>query len=287
VGDNRPVPQLINLEDSFAEAGLVVMGVTTPGLLSYTLTPGDADGIVQAFQALAQQPGVNPHALGIIALSAGSGVACLAAADPRIRDRVAFVTLFGGFFDAADLVQDVGQRFLNFDGHTEAWHPQLVPLQVLANSVAVDLPPGDAGALENAFSPTFVPIAPTTLATYSPAMQATYHLLAGDEPALAMENLARLPGSVHMLLANLSPRSVLPQIHAKIFLLHDRHDQYVPFTESRHFAAALQAAGHPHEYVEFNIFQHVEVKGDLPLGELIGDGAHLFGLLDAVLSYGG
>ncbi len=287
VGDNRPVPQLVNLEDSFAEAGVVIMSVTTPSLLSYTLTPADEDGVVQAFQALARQPGVNPHAVGIIALSAGSGVACLAAADPRIRDRVAFVTLFGGFFDAADLVQDVGQRYLRFDGRTEAWNPQLVPLQVLANSVAPDLPPADAVALENAFNPTFIPIPSALLATFSPAMQAIYHLLAGDEPDQAAANLARLPANVHALLAALSPRAVLPQIRAKIFLLHDRHDQYVPFTESRHFAAALQAEGHPYEYVEFNIFQHVEVKGDLPISELVGDSAHLFGLLDAVLSYGG
>jgi acetyl esterase/lipase len=286
VGDNRQVPQLVNLLDAFTEVGVDVLTVTTPSLLDYSLTPDDADDVVQAFLYLRHHAGVNPHTVGLVGISAGDGPVCLAAADPRIRDQVAFVTSFGGYYDATDLLRDMGRRTLSFDGRTEAWQPQPVPLQVLANSVAPYLPGLEGDVIRAAFANGVTPIAPALLAAYSPATQAVYHLLAGDEPGQVAANLARLPAAVQALLVNLSPAHVLGQIRAPIYLMHDRHDEYVPFTESRDFAAALHAEGHPYQFVEFNIFQHVEVRGGLPIGELLGDSMRLFGLLFTVLGYG-
>lgn len=286
VGDNRQVPQLVNLLNAFAEVDVEVLTVTTPALLNYTLTPDDADAVVQAFLYLTHHAGVNPHAVGLVGISAGDGPACLAAADPRIRDQVAFVTTFGGYYDTTNLVRDIGRRALQFDGQTEAFQPQPVPLHVLANSVAPYLPGTDDDFIRSAFANGVTTIAPALLAAYAPATQATYHLLAGDEPDQVDTNIALLPPAVHTLLVNLSPAHVLRQLRAPIYLLHDRHDQYVPFTESRDFAAALHAEGHRYQFVEFNIFQHVEVRGDLPIGELLGDGARRFGVLFTVLGYG-
>lgn len=287
VGDNRQSPQLINLADSFAESGVVTVTLTTDDLLGFSLAPADADAVVQAFQWLARLPGVNPREIGLVGLSAGSGLMCLGAADPRIRDQVAYVTLFGGYYHTSDLLSDIGRQTLLFDGTSEYWQPQLVPVQVLAHSVAPVLPGAEGDTLKAAFDNGFVPISPDVLKTLSPATVAIYHLLAGDEPTQVAANLAQLTPAIQALLVNLSPATVANQIHAKIFLLHDRHDLYVPFTESRHFAAALQAAGHPYSYVEFDIFAHVEVKGNLPLGSLLRDGVHLFGILYAMLRYGG
>src|SRR5262249_31050609 len=98
VGDNRHELQLINLSNSLAQAGLVVMDLVTPTLLRYALSPRDGDALVQAYEALARWPGVDPARIGILGFSAGGALACLAAADPRIRDRLAFITLFGGYF---------------------------------------------------------------------------------------------------------------------------------------------------------------------------------------------
>ncbi len=52
-------------------------------------------------------------------------------------------------------------------------------------------------------------------------------------------------------------------IRAPIYLLHDRADDSIPFTESRNFAAALTRLGHPHDFAEFGIFHHVQVRPDI------------------------
>jgi hypothetical protein len=286
VGDNRREPQLINLSESLASAGMVVMNMTTPALLSYDLSRQDSDAVVQAFKALARWPGIGANRIGIFGISAGDALACFAAADPRIRDQVAFITLFGGYFNATSLLRDVGKRALTVDGRIQPWHPQDVPLQVLANVIADGLSPYDGSLLTKSFGPRWKPLTSDQLAQLSPEGAAAYHLLAGDEPDQVDTNLAAFSPQLHSLLNGLSPSQVIDKIHTTIYLLHDRNDQFVPFTESRDFAAALTRIHHPHEFAEFGIFQHVEVREGLGAGQLLGDASSLFRILSELLLVG-
>ncbi len=283
VGDERAEPQLINFSESLARAGLVVMEMTTPTLLAYDLSAQDSDAVVQAFKALARWPGVGANRIGIVGFSAGDALACFAAADPRIREQVAFLTLFGGYFNTITLLHEFGERALTVDGQTQPWQPQYVPIQVLANVIAPLLPASEGTRLVNSLAPGGTPLAPADLAQLSTDTVATYHLLAGDEPGQVDANIAALSPAIRALLDELSPSRVLDQVRAPIYLLHDRSDQFVPFTESRDFAAALTRIHHPHDFAEFGIFQHVEVRSGLNLGQLLGDGTSLFRILNEVL----
>lgn len=287
VGDNRQEPQLVNLLESLAHAGIVAMNVTTPTLSNYILSPVDGDSAVQAFRALQRWPHVAADRVGIISFSAGGVFAALAAADPRIRDQVRFVLLFGCYFNVADLLRDIGRRALLVDGQRQPWTPNPLPLQVLANTIGTTLPSGDAMALENAFQIGAAPLTSDQLAQLAPPTAAAYHLLAGDEPEQVEANLAAFTPEMNTLITQLSPSSVAAEIHAPVYLLHDRTDPDIPFTESRDFDALLHRLGQPHDFVEFGIFSHVEVRSDLSLGSLIGDGVHLFNVLIQLLQVGG
>jgi len=286
VGDNRTDPQLINFSQALARAGLVVMDVTTPTLINYDLSSNDSDAVVQAFKTLSHWPGVGANRVGIFGLSAGDMLACFAAADPRIRNSVAFITLFGGYFNARTLLQAVGKRALDVDGHMQPWHPQYVPIQVLGNVIEPLLPPSEGPELVNALAPGGTPLTPADLAELSPDTVAVYHLLAGDEPGQVNSNLAALSPSIQALLENLSLSRIINSIRAPIYLLHDRNDQFVPFTESRAFAAALMRIHHSYDFAEFGIFQHVEVRSNLNVWQLAGDSTGLFRILTEMLSLG-
>jgi dienelactone hydrolase len=283
VGDERREPQLINLVEAMARSGIVAMLMTTPTLLSYALAPVDADAVAQAVLRLQRWPGVGAHRVGIVGFSAGGALASLAAAQPRMHGHIAFLTFFGGYFHAESLLTDVGRRALTADGKTQPWTPDNVPLLVLANTIAATLPAQEASILTAAFSNGVSPLSADQLAQLSPSTQAAYHLLAGDQPDRAAANVAALSPAMHQLLTALSPSSVVQDLATPVYLLHDQSDPFVPFTESRDFDAALNRLGAPHQFVEFSIFQHVEVKSGLGIGPLIADGFRLYRVVYALL----
>jgi len=284
VGDERKDSQLINLAESLAREGVVVMALTTHTLIGEELTPADGDAVTQAVLRLERWPGVGAGRIGIFGISGGGALACLAAADPRVQAKVAFILLFGSYFNAATLLRDFGRRALVVDGQSQVWQPNAVPVQVLANTIASTLSPDEGALLSGTFTPPFTPLPPAAQAALSPGAAAAYHLLAGDDPTRVDEYLAALTPQMQTLLRELSPSAVVGQITAPIYLLHDRNDVYVPFTESREFDAALTQLRRPHDFVEFNIFAHVEVRTGLGLGPLLGDAGKLFRILTELLA---
>lgn len=286
VGDNRQEPQVVNFLQTLARSGIVVMNVTTPALLADRVDAGDKDAVVQAFRLLQHWPSVGAARVGMLGISAGGALICLAAADARIRSQVAFVSLLGGFFDATTLLETLGRRAQDIDGTLQPWHPVAVPLQALASTIAPALPGDDGTVLVNAFaSYPAGALTATQLAQLAPESAAIYHLLAGDESGRVAENLAALTPTLHTLLTNISPSTVVSQIRAPVYLLHDRNDQFVPVTKSREFAAALARLHHPYDFAEFGIFQHADVRAGLGLPQLLGDGQNLFRLLSEVTQF--
>ena len=282
-GDNRQVPQLINFSQALARTGLVVMNMTTQIMMNYNISVEDTDAVVQAFKALTHLPAMAKNKAGIIAFSAGVPLACFGAADARIRDAVAFVAVFGGYFDTRSLLRAFGRRAITFDGKTEPWHPAEVPIQVLTNVITQSFSPQEQTLIENALAPNGTPLTADEFAQLSPPAQAAYQLLTGNAPDKVDENIAALPPAVHVQLDQLSPSKIIDRIRAPFFLLHDRNDTSVPFTESRAFAATLARLHHPYEYVEFQIFDHVEVRSNLVLSQEVTDGSRLFTILTQLL----
>ena len=287
-GDNRTVPQLTNLAQSFAREGVVVVAVGTPALFQYKVSARDGEAVVQAFELLEHWPGVDPHHIGILPFSVGDLPACVAAADPRIRDRVAFLATIGGYFDVTSLLRIVGRRAQDVDGQTQPWQPISTDLYTLASSVSSLLSPNENKLLRkafplNSFAP---PLTARQQAQLSPDAAAYYHLLEGDEPGSVDHNLAALSPQMKALLIQLSPMSVIDQMRAPIHLLHDRNDSSIPFTQAQEFAAALARIHHPYDLAAYSIFSHVQVRSNLGLGQLLSDGTKLFQALNSILLVG-
>jgi acetyl esterase/lipase len=285
VGDNRHIPELVSLLTATARAGLVVVSLTTQTLIDFSIAPTTTDAVVQAVLMLQHVPGVNPRNVGIVGLSAGGTPAVLAAANPKIAGSLGFVMLFGSYYDARTMVQDVGRRAQEVDGHLEPWMPNPVPIRVLTNIIAGTFTNGDGDILRSGINSTSgIALSASEVASLSPPAQAAYHLLAGDQPSRVAANLDLLSPELQELLVSLSPSSVVEQLRVKAYLLHDVDDQLVPFTQSRAFAAKLAELGHPYRYVELSIFAHTTVQSGLGLGPLLRDGATLYLLLTQMLS---
>jgi hypothetical protein len=107
-------------------------------------------------------------------------------------------------------------------------------------------------------------------------------LFAGLSRDEAQAHIAALPGSVQDHLAEISPSAHLADVHAHVYLLHDRDDSFIPFTESR---ALVRAAppGLVQRYTEFAIFAHVIPDRPVPWQTFLPDLWALYWDVHAVL----
>jgi hypothetical protein len=165
----------------------------------------------------------------------------------------------------------IGAVFSMIFGGIALFFAQKPAWKKLTNVITQTFSPQDRSLITNAL-PNGTPLTPGEFAQLSPQAQAAYQLLTGSAPDKVDQNIAAL-----------SPSKLIDRIRAPFFLLHDRNDTSVPFTESRAFAAALTCLHHPYEYVEFHIFDHVEVRSNLALNQELTDGSHLFDILTRLL----
>lgn len=203
--EGKDDPLAVDAARLLARAGFDVAVPTVPGLTTGRLRPDDVEPVVATIDALGAATGRRVTLVGV---SVGAGPALLAAADERVRARVAAVLSLGGYASARSLVR----FFLTGDhawgdvrGHVDH-DPALVRAFVDANGDLVD--------------------------------DATRHALAGGDRARAAALIDTPSPDLARLLDALSPERVAPRIEARLVLVHGRGDRAVPFTESLRLAAA-------------------------------------------------
>ncbi len=167
----------------------------------------------------------RPAPTVVLGVSVGAGPALLAAADPRVRDRVRAVVSLGGYASAREVLRFWLTGVYEYGGvkGRVAHDPELVRAFVAAN----------ADLLE-------------------PAARA--ELMAAD-PERAARFLARLSPDLERYLDELSPVRVARDLTARLILIHGRDDRAVPYTESLRLAAARRQRT---TLVLVGVVEHVE-----------------------------
>ena len=217
-------PRLRRAAALFTRAGFDVAVPTIPGLTRGRLRESDVAPVVAALE-LRREP------TAIVSVSVGAGPALLAAADPRVRDRVAVVLSVGGYASARALLRFYLTGEYAWDGIQGRAHhdPALIRAFLEANEDLV----ASAGGLE-----------------------------AGD-PARAAALLDAPPAPLAALLDTLSPERVARDIRARLLLVHGREDVAVPYTESLRLAAARPART---RVALVGLLDHVDPAGRLYAG---------------------
>ena len=221
-------PRVERLTDALARVGFAVLLTQSDELNAKRVLPAEPRRLAGAFEALGAHPRVDADRVGFVGLSAGGSLAIVAASDPRVADRVAFVVAIGPYYDAASLVASaLAQRHRLPDGSEEAWEPHDTTIEVVRETVLAILPGGSVIDGD----------------------------LAGDL-GRAEASIDSLPPASRAMLEAVSPRYAVAGLRAPLYLLHDRDDPFVPWTESE----ALAAAAEPAVYHRIDLFEHVEPR---------------------------
>jgi pimeloyl-ACP methyl ester carboxylesterase len=240
-------PRVMRSAELLARAGFDVTVPSVSGLMSGRLRPADVDAAVAA---VASAPAGSVRLVGV---SVGAGPALIAAADPRVRDRVGTVVALGGYASAVELLRFflTGEYAYGPERGRVEHDREVVRAFIAANGDLVDEPTRRA-------------------------------LLAGDARRAAAF-LDALPPDLGRLLDALSPERVARDIRARLVLVHGRGDPTVPYTESLRLAAArpegttvilVRAVGHlegPGGLVVWRRFRDLLALGGVVYRLLAGD----------------
>jgi hypothetical protein len=244
----------IHFAEALARLGVVTMLPESSGMLAERLTFDEVDAIRVSLDTLRSEQDVDVARIGVLGLSASGGLSLVAAAQPDLRDRIRFVNSFGSYADAFRLLVDVGSRSVDVDGDVRAWQPEARTLEVVANALM------DAGAGE----------------------VDRQELVGGTTRERATQITRDFAADVRERLVRVSPSVYLTQIRAHVYVMHDRDDTFVPFTESRDLVAQAPP-GLVVRYTEFSIFAHVIPERPVAWQTFLPDVWRLFWHVHAVL----
>ncbi|MDP8922664.1 MAG: acetylxylan esterase [Chloroflexota bacterium] len=281
---DRDEPTLVRFAEGLSRAGAAVMIPASSALATGRVLPEEVDAVVRAVELLRARDDVDPDRIGILGFSVGGSVAVVAAGDPRLAGRLAFVNAFGSYSDSRDLVRAVATRSLAYAGIDEPWEPHPLTVWVLARQLADTLPdPTDREILDRIYLQEDA-TARDEVDRMTPVGRAALGLLDGLPPAEAEVALAMLPEATQERLRGISPSLALDRVTARLFIMHDLGDHFIPYTESRRMAQQAPPAilG---RYTEFGLFDHVMPNKSLASVEFLVELGKLVRQLYLVLLY--
>lgn len=252
-------PRLVRIAEDSARVGVVMLVPFSDRLDDIEIVPEEIDALVAEFQYLQALPRVDSKRVGFFGASVGGSIALVAAADPRIADDVDHVVSFGGYFDALSAFGAIATHHIEYKSVDEAWVPREHAERVMARQLIDRIDDARDRELLTRMFIDGESAQPAELASLGPVGRTSYDFLSNRDPKAVAELIKRLPPAAVSELAYLSPETSIANVKAELFIIHDRADPFVPYTESRRLKDAVGDRPRTH-FDELRLFEHVEPK---------------------------
>ena len=205
-------PQVPVLGKALARAGFAALLYWSPAMRDFRLDREDVENIPLAYHWLIEQPYVDPARSGLLGTCVGGSFALMAAANPLIRDRIAFISAYAPYSSLWTFARDVASCTRSYGDGREPWKVDPLAHKVFVHSMTSFLEPDEAEWLRNAFSNESGHPAGRNLSTDG---QAVYSLLTAQNESDAEAALHCLPSTLQENLTILSPMTYLNDIHTR------------------------------------------------------------------------
>ena len=277
--------RIVNLATGLARAGMVVMVPWTDPDKEMIVRAEEVGEVVETFQHMQRFESVDPERSGLGGFCIGGSIAAVAAQDPRLRESVAFVNFFGGYYDAEDLLAAIASETRFYEGADEPWDPRSLSREVFTNhvlSTVSDAADRDLLTKRFANGNSFLAIDRDSL---TPEGQNAFDLLSGPDLEEADRLLDDLPPDFQSFMQSVSPSTNLELLTTRVLIMHDRQDRYVPAAESRRMAAALEELDGDVYFSEYEFFDHLDPTRSVGPFKFVGEAfklnLHLYNILRA------
>lgn len=234
--------RLVLLANDLARAGFLVLVPELEGMKTLRIRTSEAEDILESFLSLSRAEHAGPRG-GMMGIGYGSGPMLLAAADPRIRDKVGVVTTFGGYYELRTVMSFAltgGYEYGKHRGHVRPdaslrWMFAYKNLDLLRSA-------SDREKLRKIIEKRnrYETMDADALAkTLGPEGRALYNFLLNTDQERFAPLYENLPLPVREQVYQLSPSRAIKYITASFIIVHGTDDYAIPYTESLRLADAV------------------------------------------------
>lgn len=256
-------PRLVNFARAMALSGVRAAAVASPGLMSGRFEERDVDAISDLARELAAESG-GP--VGVVAFSAGAGLALAAAARPELIGRLDPLILFGAYYSLPALLTEMGRQMRGTPSGPTAEDDYI---WLLMWSAYADL---DNMSFSEQERRELIQILRDYCTGPTPEEKREFfnRVLQDRLPQIQKAADERHRAQSPEALDRLSPEGKLEKITARVFLLHDLHDSLIPPEHARQILAELtrQSAPSTHQLLVTPLLSHVNARAALRVGDL-------------------
>jgi len=267
MNEHRMVPFAREL----ARSGLVVLTPEMTDLADYRITPQGVSVIRDAAVYLRGRHDIVEDApVGIMGFSFAGGLSLVAASDPALAGRVAYVVSVGGHHDLERVLRFLIRNQVETPAgveHRQAHDYGLIVL--LYGAVDRFAPEADRAALRDALRAALHQDHPAAVAAAARLTtdrgRQLWQLADSKQLQTLAPELEAFVDTQRAQLAALSPRGRLGAIHAPVLLVHGTDDSVIPASETAWASAELGSADHM--ALVTPLMEHVEVNKPAGFGD--------------------
>ena len=288
---DRKDPRTQELADIFARSGITTLVPNIPSLGRRRVLKEAKDDLIASFEYLNSLPNIKSNKIGFVGFCASGGLVLLAAEDDTVSDQVAFIVSVNPYYDLASLYKNITLRQIEDDGQIQDWNPNFKTVEIY-NRETINLLESDADReiLNNHLALIgqdklgkggFLELSGQNLNKLSPEAKFTYDGLTNTDPQKTDFYLENATNSQKNFLQELSPAAKISSLKAKTFILMDKNNIYIPYTEAQLLSEAL--AGRDHLFVETHILPAGDLADKLPAKDYLGESLKIFRFVYSVL----
>ncbi len=206
-----------------AKSGFVVVVSDVPELLDSRYLSSTIDDFVNIFQYVEKQPYVEKTKVGFAGFCLGSSFALLASSEERIRDRVSYILVNDVLYDMYKFTRDTVTEKINDNNPVISWYAEDETREILYREYSDYINDDEEGYL--IFQTLFdrKRLSEYQYSKLSNDGKVFYDFLSNTDPNKSPELFARLPEEAKGIIDNMSPKTKIKNVKAKLFVTSGRN----------------------------------------------------------------
>lgn len=266
--------QVRQTSEALARSGFVVLTPDLPDFISGFVWTDSVDTLVSSVEYLDRLSFVDKKKIGFAGFCVGASASIIAAEDPKIASKVNFITGVSPYYDLVSLSKaTLSRKTTNSKRQIEDWIPAPLTIDsVILGYINLVPNPDERDILKDFFIKKEI-IFGDKFDNLSTEAKLIYDFLSSSEMDKVEEAWKKLPQSYRDLAYELSPSTKIGDLRAKLLILNDRKDSYVPKIEGERLMQNLPKG--QIYFSEIDSFEHASPKTKLPRWAAVRQFFHL------------